>query len=177
MLLHLTFRYATIYTSMMTNFEWLLWFIHRGRNSDHHPNPNSSTFIKDPFLMSVSSLTEWKSVNANASPPSPTEPEVGIMTLMQRMKTLSEQTQECTPIELTKRFENVESQSAELTAVGIEPQETPADISIFVDDSAFTYQDFAKRGEHDISSHRVQDYSWSDHGYSLVNRLVLWTFF
>lgn len=43
-----------------------------------------------------------------ACPPSPTEPEVGITTLMQRMKTLSEQTEECTPVELAKRFENIE---------------------------------------------------------------------
>lgn len=86
------------------------------------------------------------------------------------MKTLSEQTQECTPVELTKRFENVENQSAELIAVGPEPQETPADIGIFVDDCTFIYQDFAKRGDQEISTFRVQDYSWDDHGYSLVNR-------
>lgn len=89
---------------------------------------------------------------------------------MQRMKTLSEQTEECTQVELTKRFENVEYQSAELGAVGPEPQDTPADISIFVDDPHFLYQDFAKRGENDITTFRVQDYSWDDHAYSLVNR-------
>lgn len=104
------------------------------------------------------------------SPPSPTEPEVGISTLMQRMKTLSEQTEECTPVELAKRFENVEFQSAELGAVGPEPQETPADISMFVDDPSLIYQDFAKRGDHNIPTFRVQDYSWDDHAYSLVNR-------
>ncbi|KAH1002887.1 hypothetical protein HUJ04_008921 [Dendroctonus ponderosae] len=106
-----------------------------------------------------------------ACPPSPTEPEVGITTLMQRMKTLSEQTEECTPVELAKRFENIEVQSAELGVVGPEPQETPADISYFVDDPTFQYQDFAKRAESDIHTFRVQDYSWDDHGYSTVNRL------
>lgn len=105
------------------------------------------------------------------SPPSPTEPEVGITTLMQRMKTLSEQTEECTPVELTKRFEHVETQSAELGVVGPEPQETPADINMFIDDLGYMYQDFAKRGEQqEIPTFRVQDYSWDDHGYSLVNR-------
>lgn len=104
-------------------------------------------------------------------PPSPLEPEVGISTLMQRMKTLSEQTQECTPVELAKRFENIETQSAELAVVGAEPQETPADISCFVEDPNFTYQDFAKRSDHkNIPTFRVQDYSWDDHGYSMVNR-------
>ncbi|XP_050295323.1 sestrin homolog isoform X2 [Anthonomus grandis grandis] len=104
-------------------------------------------------------------------PPSPTEPEVGITTLMQRMKTLSEQTEECTPVELAKRFENIEVQSAELGVIGPEPQETPADVSYFVDDASFQYQDFAKRTETDIHTFRVQDYSWDDHGYSTVNRL------
>lgn len=52
-------------------------------------------------------LEDWVDT-LGACPPSPTEPEVGITTLMQRMKTLSEQTEECTPGELAKRFENIE---------------------------------------------------------------------
>ncbi|GJQ67870.1 hypothetical protein Trydic_g16632 [Trypoxylus dichotomus] len=132
-------------------------------------NTNSKTEPKDIPIVN-DTRQDWKQLSL-ASPPSPTEPEVGITTIMQRMKTLSEQTQECTPVELTKRFENVENQSAELIAVGPEPQETPADIGIFVDDSSFMYHDFAKRGDHEISTFRVQDYSWDDHGYSLVNRL------
>lgn len=117
-------------------------------------------------------ISDWKTPTIN-SPPSPTEPEVGITTLMQRMKTLSEQTEECTPGELAKRFENIETQSAELGVVGPEPQETPADISCYLDDANFMYKDFAKRDEQqEISTFRVQDYSWDDHGYSLVNRYV-----
>lgn len=55
--------------------------------------------------------------------------------------------------------------------VGAEPQETPADIDCFVDDASFIYQDFAKRSEpQKYHIFRVQDYSWDDHGYSLVNR-------
>ncbi|XP_019871631.2 sestrin homolog [Aethina tumida] len=117
----------------------------------------------------VDTRQDWKNT---ASPPSPTEPEVGITTLMQRMKTLSEQTEEFNPSELAKRFENIETQSAELAVVGSEPAETPADVSCFVDDATFIYHDFAKRGEQsEISTFRVQDYSWDYHGYSLVNRL------
>lgn len=90
---------------------------------------------------------------------------------MQRMKTLSEQTEECTPVELAKRFENIETQSAEIGVVGPEPQQTPADVGCYVEDASFVYQDFAKRGDsQDIPTFRVQDYSWDDHGYSLVNR-------
>ncbi|XP_056633784.1 sestrin homolog isoform X2 [Diorhabda carinulata] len=113
-----------------------------------------------------------KTVEPSTTPPSPTEPEVGINTLMQRMKTLSEQQQECKPEELAKRFENIETQSAEIGAVGSQPQSTPADISCYVEDASFMYIDFAKRlDSQDITTFRVQDYSWDDHGYSLVNRL------
>ncbi|KAJ8973761.1 hypothetical protein NQ317_017563 [Molorchus minor] len=131
---------------------------------------NSSSKSKPKDIQSVDTRQDWKNTMIN-SPPSPTEPEVGITTLMQRMKTLSEQTEECTPVELAKRFESIETQSAEIGVVGLEPQETPADISYFVEDASFIYQDFAKRGDQDIPTFRVQDYSRDDHGYSLVNRL------
>lgn len=132
---------------------------------------NSSSKSKPKDIPIVDTRQDWKNSTVN-SPPSPTEPEVGITTLMQRMKTLSEQTEECTPVELAKRFENIETQSAEIGVVGPEPQETPADVGCYVDDASFIYQDFAKRGDsQDIPTFRVQDYSWDDHGYSLVNRL------
>ncbi|KAF4530275.1 hypothetical protein B566_EDAN007316 [Ephemera danica] len=106
------------------------------------------------------------------------EPEVGVETLMARMKTLSERAEEFSPEERTKRFEHVESQSAEELPAHAAAQAAQAqallksDISHFVEDSTFLYQDFAKRGEiSDIPTFRVQDYSWDDHGYSLVNRL------
>lgn len=100
---------------------------------------------------------------------SPTEPEVGVDTLMERMKSLSERSEEVSAEEYTKRFEHVESQSAELSASI--SQNTPmikADLSHFVDDPKFAYVDFAHRG---VPTFRVQDYSWDDHGYSLVNGL------
>lgn len=134
------------------------------------PASNIYGKTKPKDIPMVDTREDWKNASTN-SPPSPTEPEVGITTLMQRMKTLSEQTEECTQIELAKRFENIEAQSAELGVVGLEPQETPADISCLVDDPLFMYQDFAKRAEQEISTFKVQDYSWDTHGFSLVNRL------
>ncbi|XP_060535774.1 sestrin homolog isoform X1 [Cylas formicarius] len=131
----------------------------------------SSSPRRNPVGDVVHGAEDWKDGGANAGPPSPTEPEVGITTLMQRMKMLSEQMEECTPVELAKRFESIETQSAELGVIGPEPQDTPADVGYFVDDASFKYQDFAKRAETDIHTFRVQDYSWDDHGYSLVNRL------
>ncbi|XP_047004584.1 sestrin homolog [Schistocerca americana] len=102
---------------------------------------------------------------------SPVDQEVGVDTLMQRMKSLSERAEEFSQEEKTKRFEHVESQSAELSPA-TEPQtQLKADIGHFVEDPTYLYQDFARRGEVSIPTFRVQDYSWDDHGYSLVNRL------
>jgi sestrin 1/3 len=45
-------------------------------------------------------------------------------------------------------------------------------IGQYVEDPNYTYQDFARRGAENIPhTFRIQDYSWDDHGYSLVNRL------
>lgn len=92
---------------------------------------------------------------------------------MQRMKKLSEKSTECTETELSNRFKNVEMQAAELPAVVSRESvaEVPQQIGRYVDDPNFTYQDFAKRGAENIpQTFRIQDYSWDDHGYSLVNR-------
>lgn len=92
--------------------------------------------------------------------------------LMQRMKTLSEQQEETTQEEMAKRFEKVEAQTVELGGLETGKPTPTADISLFIEDPDFGYQDFAKRGEDSaIPTFRVQDYSWEDHGYSLVNRL------
>uniref|UniRef100_A0A8C3SK10 Sestrin-3 n=1 Tax=Chelydra serpentina TaxID=8475 RepID=A0A8C3SK10_CHESE len=45
------------------------------------------------------------------------------------------------------------------------------DLSCYVQDPDFGYQDFARRDEDQTQLFRVQDYSWEDHGFSLVNRL------
>ncbi|XP_043495614.1 uncharacterized protein LOC122519895 [Polistes fuscatus] len=121
---------------------------------------------------------EGKTENVPSPPPSPSivgEQEVGVETLMERMKRLSEKSEsyQITQEELSKRFETVETQSAELAAA---PQRNSmildSDIGLFIEDPSFIYQDFAKRGQlNDIPTFRVQDYSWDDHGYSLVNRL------
>ncbi|XP_058465819.1 sestrin homolog isoform X2 [Malaya genurostris] len=100
--------------------------------------------------------------------------EVTVDALMQRMKRLSEKNTECTETELSNRFKNVEMQAAELPAVVSREGavDVPQQIGRYVDDPNFTYQDFARRGAENIpQTFRIQDYSWDDHGYSLVNRL------
>ncbi|XP_054164280.1 sestrin-3-like [Oppia nitens] len=46
-----------------------------------------------------------------------------------------------------------------------------SELNKFMDDPHFGYEDFARRREADFPTFRVQDYSWDDHGFSLVNRL------
>lgn len=99
--------------------------------------------------------------------------EVSVEDLMARMKVLSEKQDEYSEIELNSRFKKIEMQTAELSAVTPEqPVEVPPIISHYIDDPGFIYMDFAKRGAENIpNTFRIQDYSWDDHGYSLVNGL------
>lgn len=101
--------------------------------------------------------------------------QVSVDALMERMKVLSEKQDECSEAELSSRFKNVELQTAELPAAPIEKSveiRVPPVISQYIDDPNFVYQDFAKRGSENIpNTFRIQDYSWDDHGYSLVNGL------
>ncbi|KFQ48521.1 Sestrin-3, partial [Nestor notabilis] len=46
-----------------------------------------------------------------------------------------------------------------------------ANLACYMQDPDFGYQDFARRDEDQTQVFRVQDYSWEDHGFSLVNRL------
>ncbi|XP_056455960.1 sestrin-3 [Gadus chalcogrammus] len=46
-----------------------------------------------------------------------------------------------------------------------------AEPSRFISDPDFCYQEFTRRHEDHFQVFRVQDYSWEDHGFSLVNRL------
>ncbi|XP_060660850.1 sestrin homolog isoform X1 [Drosophila nasuta] len=102
----------------------------------------------------------------------PQQHGISVEALMERMKVLSQNQDECSEAELSNRFKSVELQTAELAAVT--PEATvalPPIISHYVDDPNFTYEDFARRGAENINTFRIQDYSWEDHGYSLVDGL------
>ncbi|XP_067631471.1 sestrin homolog isoform X2 [Eurosta solidaginis] len=98
---------------------------------------------------------------------------VPVEALVERMKVLTQKQDECSEAELSNRFKSVEMQTAELPAAAAESTaEVPPIISHYIEDPNFTYQDFARRGAENIpNTFRVQDYSWDDHGYSLVNGL------
>lgn len=120
--------------------------------------------------------------------------------LMKRMQDLSEKKKECcSETELNNRFKNVELQvsyclllffwhttqflltnyhlSKQASQLATTPDQSimmdvHPSIGQYVEDPNYTYQDFARRGAENIPhTFRIQDYSWDDHGYSLVNRL------
>ncbi|KAH3735446.1 sestrin-1-like isoform X2 [Dreissena polymorpha] len=97
--------------------------------------------------------------------------DLGISVLLERMQKLTDaDLGEMTSEELLKQFENIENQSAEITASGIIPA-PKRDVLKFVEEPDFVYTDFAKRGTPSkIPSFRVQEYSWEDHGFSMANR-------
>jgi len=94
--------------------------------------------------------------------------------------------------DLMKNFDKIEYQTVELlsplfasnnvcpittnnttaTATANTTDQSLAELVKFIDDPQFGYEDFARRREEsDVPTFRVQDYSWDDHGFSLVNRL------
>ncbi|XP_056153902.1 sestrin-2 isoform X3 [Lampris incognitus] len=88
--------------------------------------------------------------------------------LMKRMMELQQQ-EECTQEEMLTRFERERSESIPTAVVRGAP---PDLVMHLVEDPDFSYEDFAPRGEQSPPTMRAQDYSWEDHGYSLVNRLL-----
>ena len=57
----------------------------------------------------------------------------------------------------------------EVASVNETPQPS---IARYLEDASFGYSDFASRDSAmDISTFKVQDYSWEEHGFSLINRL------
>ncbi|XP_036371914.1 sestrin-2 isoform X2 [Megalops cyprinoides] len=91
--------------------------------------------------------------------------------LMKRMQLLQQQEEEFSQEEMVTRFEKERTESLLVTPCDDEPQTPPESVSHFVEDADFGYQDFAPRGEQAPPTMRAQDYSWEDHGFSLMNRL------
>ncbi|XP_068199170.1 sestrin-1 isoform X1 [Antennarius striatus] len=92
--------------------------------------------------------------------------------LMERMKQLQEcrDDEEADQEEMATRFEREKTESM-LVVTADEDDGVPSrDVSRHFEDPSYGYKDFSRRGEH-VPTFRVQDYSWEDHGFSLVNRL------
>ncbi|XP_059686715.1 sestrin-2 isoform X2 [Gavia stellata] len=98
--------------------------------------------------------------------------------LMERMKLLQESQLEeegVTQEEMATRFEMEKTESLLVAPSGEEVQgcnhSLQSNVLCFVEDPEFGYKDFTRRGEQAPPTFRAQDYTWEDHGYSLINRL------
>ncbi|XP_034016854.1 sestrin-2 isoform X2 [Thalassophryne amazonica] len=96
---------------------------------------------------------------------------VEVEMLMKKMVELQKQQEEeeCSQEEMVTRFERERSESIPTAVVLAAP---PNLVLHLVEEPEFQYEDFAPRGEQAPPTMRAQDYSWEDHGFSLVNRLL-----
>ncbi|XP_041759373.1 sestrin-2 isoform X1 [Coregonus clupeaformis] len=147
-----------------------------------HPEPDhvgGHTFCPPSpsnFVLGHAFYPHSPSNNMPRSPHSPIpedgKPEDGVMeveVLMKRMVELQQQEEECSPEEMITRFERERSESIPTAVVRGAPSEL---LLRLVEDPEFIYEDFSIRGEQSPPTMRAQDYSWEDHGFSLVNRLL-----
>ncbi|XP_018419246.1 PREDICTED: sestrin-1 isoform X2 [Nanorana parkeri] len=90
--------------------------------------------------------------------------------LMEKMKQLQEcrDEEEASQEEMATRFEREKTES--MLAFAIDDPPPAREVSRHFEDTSYGYKDFSRRGMH-VPTFRVQDFSWEDHGYSLVNRL------
>ncbi|XP_042659179.1 sestrin-1 isoform X1 [Tyto alba] len=92
--------------------------------------------------------------------------------LMEKMKQLQEcrDEEEASQEEMATRFEREKRESMFVCSSEDEESAPTRDVSRHFEDTSYGYKDFSRHGMH-VPTFRVQDYSWEDHGYSLVNRL------
>ncbi|XP_005058588.2 PREDICTED: sestrin-2 isoform X2 [Ficedula albicollis] len=94
--------------------------------------------------------------------------------LMERMKLLQENQLEeegVTQEEMATRFELEKTESLLVPSSDPLDPSLQSNIRCFLEDPEFGYKDFTRRGEQAPPTFRAQDYTWEDHGYSLMNRL------
>ncbi|TRZ01128.1 hypothetical protein DNTS_007853 [Danionella cerebrum] len=156
---------------------------------------------EDPSIQSPQSPSESggtiRDRNRNTAEWSEAVQEVKL--LVERMKMVQQRDEEFTQEEMLTRFERERTESllepasgrntlgyqrgsasiwirlllscVLLTVLPVQRSVLPDCVSRFVEDADFTYQDFSPRGVQAPPTMRAQDYSWEDHGFSLMNRL------
>ncbi|NXE37601.1 SESN1 protein, partial [Ptilorrhoa leucosticta] len=109
---------------------------------------------------------------AGSIPVSSTESVCEVEALMEKMKQLQEcrDEEEASQEEMATRFEREKRESMLVCSSEDEESAATRDVSRHFEDTSYGYKDFSRHGMH-VPTFRVQDYSWEDHGYSLVNRL------
>ncbi|XP_043543032.1 sestrin-1 isoform X1 [Chiloscyllium plagiosum] len=102
-----------------------------------------------------------------------TETVCEVETLMKKMKQLQEcrDEEEASQEEMATRFEREKTESLYVAQAEGEEAVDTRDVSRRFEDPTYGYKEFPRQGEQNVPTFRAQDYTWEDHGYSLVNRL------
>ncbi|XP_077151778.1 sestrin-2 isoform X2 [Ranitomeya variabilis] len=92
--------------------------------------------------------------------------------VLAQIKKLDEVEQEASKEEMETRFEQEKRECVMVTSNGdiINSFCSPS-VLCFLDDPNFNYIDFTRRGEQAPPTFRAHDYTWEDHGYSILHRL------
>ncbi|XP_062846673.1 sestrin-2 [Trichomycterus rosablanca] len=135
-----------------------------------HPEPNCLAKQKRPPPSPAGQKSPPASQSGTGHQQEWSEAVNEVELLMEKMMMVQQHDEEFTQEEMVTRFERERTESL------LEPAEVvrsvlPDSVSRFVQDPDFIYQDFSTRGEQSPPTMRAQDYSWEDHGFSLMNRL------
>ncbi|XP_069582342.1 sestrin-1 isoform X1 [Ranitomeya imitator] len=141
--------------------------IHGDSGHNFHP-PSVSNYCICDITNGNHGGNEGRLTAGSLSSDSSCEVEV----LMEKMKQLQEcrDEEEASQEEMATRFEREKIES--MLAFATEDEDPPParEVSKHFEDTSYGYKDFSRRRMH-VPTFRVQDFSWEDHGYSLVNRL------
>ncbi|XP_030632368.1 sestrin-3 [Chanos chanos] len=163
---------------LLAHFHALASFVF-GSGINPDPEVAEVTGVADdlcpPAVSGICSCHLTNNGRANDSSPGNTNVGSELEVLMERMKRLQEEREEdeASEEEMFTRFEKEKKESLLVGSGGFDNNKVvpPSPVARFVDDPSFGYQDFARHGEDNLPTFRAQDYSWEDHGFSLVNRL------
>ncbi|NWV60699.1 SESN1 protein, partial [Malurus elegans] len=134
--------------------------------------PSVSNYCICDITNGYHGMDEIHASPAATIPVSSTESVCEVEALMEKMKQLQEcrDEEEASQEEMATRFEREKRESMFVCSSEDEESAATRDVSRHFEDTSYGYKDFSRHGMH-VPTFRVQDYSWEDHGYSLVNRL------
>ncbi|NXW71275.1 SESN1 protein, partial [Hirundo rustica] len=134
--------------------------------------PSVSNYCICDITNGYHGVDEIHATAAASIPVSSAESVCEVEALMEKMKQLQEcrDEEEASQEEMATRFEREKRESMFVCSSEDEESAATRDVSRHFEDTSYGYKDFSRHGMH-VPTFRVQDYSWEDHGYSLVNRL------
>lgn len=138
---------------------------------------NSASLSKSP-RGTPPNYCPFDAVNGNSNVPQPLTPPRELITHRRSLDSTTDMT--CLKERIQRSQEECERRDERLMQTqtvqqpDLEEEEEViyfADSSCFITDPDFCYQEFARQDDDHFKVFRVQDYSWEDHGFSLINRL------